>query len=197
MDAESFKAKNESCADCHKDPHRGELKAACSSCHTVNGWRGKDLKFEHDKDTKFRLEGKHEPVKCLKCHKATTKEGLMDVASFKTKNESCADCHKDPHRGELKTKCSACHSAHAWRGKDLTFDHGRDANYRLEGKHQPIKCIKCHKETTKEGLMDVASFKIGKYEQCVPCHKHKHKGTFVVACVKCHDFASWKRKLAS
>jgi formate dehydrogenase gamma subunit len=182
------------CNDCHKDPHRGELRASCVSCHSVQGWRGKDLKFDHGRDVKYRLEGKHGSVTCVKCHKATTKDGLLSVASFRTKHESCSDCHKDPHRGELKATCSACHAVQGWRGKDLKFDHGRDAKYPLEGKHQSIACVKCHKATTKDGLLDISSFKVPRHEVCAPCHKNKHKGKFVVSCEECHNFASWKRK---
>jgi formate dehydrogenase gamma subunit len=196
LNVTSFRTKHETCSDCHKDPHRGELRAKCSSCHSVQGWRGKELKFDHGRDTKYRLEGKHESVKCLKCHKATTKDGLLNVASFRTKHESCSDCHKDPHRGEIKTKCSACHSVQSWKDMSLKFDHGRDAKYPLEGKHRSVKCIKCHKATAKDGSLDVTSFKIDKYEVCAPCHKNKHKGKFVVSCESCHSFDSWKKKAA-
>ncbi len=192
MDVSSFKLRHQSCGDCHKDPHRREIAAACSSCHSVQGWRGKDLKFDHVRDEKFRLEGKHESVKCFKCHKVTTKDGLMDVSSFKLKHQSCADCHKDPHRGELRTECVACHSAQGWRGNDLKFDHVRNAKFRLEGKHLAVKCVKCHKATTKDGLLEVTSFKISNSETCGPCHKNKHKEKFAVTCDKCHNSVSWK-----
>jgi formate dehydrogenase gamma subunit len=192
LDVSSFTTKHQSCSDCHKDPHRGELAARCTACHSVQGWRDKDLKFDHGRDTKFKLEGKHEPVKCVKCHKATTKNGSLDVSSFRTKHQSCSNCHKDPHRGELAAKCTACHSVQGWRDKDLKFDHGRDTKFRLEGKHEPVKCVKCHKATTKNGSLDVSSFKINKYETCSPCHKQKHLEKFAVTCEKCHNFVSWK-----
>ncbi len=158
----------------------------------MQGWRGEHLKFDHVRNEKFRLEGKHESIKCVKCHKATTKEGLLDVTTFKLKHQSCADCHKDPHRGALRTECVACHSAQGWRGKDLKFDHGHNAKFRLEGKHLQVKCVKCHQTTTKDGLMDVASFKISKSETCGGCHKNKHQEKFVISCEKCHTAASWK-----
>jgi hypothetical protein len=199
MDVASFRLKHESCPDCHKDPHRGEIKASCPECHSVQGWRGRDQKFDHRGDSKFKLEGKHQTVKCVKCHKASTKDGSLDVASFKTKHESCTNCHHgDPHKGSVvPKKCEDCHTPAGWRGKGLKFEHNRDARFRLEGKHKPLQCIKCHKATTKEGLMDVASFKIDKPEMCTACHKYKHKGTFVVACQRCHGFDSWKRQIAS
>jgi cytochrome b subunit of formate dehydrogenase len=196
LDVTSFRAKHGSCSDCHKDPHRGELKAKCSTCHSVQSWRGHDLKFDHSRDAKFRLEGKHRTVTCVKCHKAAAKDGLLDVTTFRAKHGSCSDCHKDPHRGELTAKCSRCHTAQGWRDKNLTFDHGRDTRYRLEGKHQAARCVKCHKAAENSGLLDVASFKIDNPEMCAPCHKHKHKGNgkFVVACDYCHNFVSWTKK---
>ena len=195
LNAASFKTKHDACLDCHKDIHQGAFgEKKCETCHSAAGWKGKDLKFVHDRDAKFRLEGKHRPVKCVKCHKATTRDGSMDVASFKTKHASCSNCHKDPHRGEIRTSCAVCHSAYDWR-KNLTFDHGRDTEYRLEGKHRTVKCVKCHRTSKKSGLLDIASFRIGKYGLCAPCHKHKHKGTFIVTCDTCHTFDTWKRTI--
>jgi hypothetical protein len=184
-----------SCLDCHKDVHKGGFgEKKCETCHSTAGWKGDDLKFAHDRDAKFKLEGKHRTVKCVKCHKATTKDGSLYVASFKTKHASCADCHKDPHRGEIKRSCAACHTANDWRNT-LTFDHGRDTDYRLEGKHRSVKCVKCHRTGKKDGLLDVTSFRIDKYGLCAPCHKHKHKGTFIVTCDTCHTFDTWKRQV--
>jgi len=183
------------CSDCHKDPHRGELKAKCSACHSVQGWKDKDLLFDHGRDARYRLEGKHRSVTCVKCHKETKQDGSLNVASFRTRHASCSDCHKDPHRGEIMASCAKCHAVQGWRGKDLMFDHSRDTGYRLEGKHQPVKCVKCHK-TKRDGSLDVSSFRVPEPQMCSPCHKHKHKGNgkFVVACDYCHHFVSWKRK---
>jgi hypothetical protein len=42
-------------SDCRKDPHQSQLGANCESCYSLLGWRGKELRFDHDKDTKFAL----------------------------------------------------------------------------------------------------------------------------------------------
>jgi len=179
------------CDDCHKDPHRGELRADCTTCHSSQGWRGKDLKFDHG-SAKFRLEGKHEAVKCAKCHRSKIEDGLLDVASFRLKHEICSDCHKDPHSGELNAKCSACHVTQGWRGKDLKFDHG-SAKFRLDGKHETVKCVKCHRSTMDEGPLDVRSFRT-KHAICTDCHKDPHYGGLNPKCPVCHVTQGWQGK---
>jgi hypothetical protein len=39
------------CAACHMDPHKGEFKKSCESCHTTSGWRTmlSGFDFDHSK----------------------------------------------------------------------------------------------------------------------------------------------------
>ncbi len=184
------------CDDCHKDPHRGQLRAGCASCHSVQGWRGKELKFDHGRDAKFALEGKHTEVKCVKCHRSKPENGLLDETSFRKKHDLCSDCHKDPHRGELTAKCSACHVTRGWQGKELKFNHDRNSEYILEGKHRELRCAQCHKPKSEGAPLATAQFKL-KHEVCSDCHKNPHKkwkfsrGT---TCADCHMYVSWKKK---
>jgi hypothetical protein len=47
------------CFDCHKadDVHEGKLGEECDKCHQEKSWR--EQAFDHDKDTKFELIGRH------------------------------------------------------------------------------------------------------------------------------------------
>ena len=59
------------CSDCHRDPHKGEFKQGCESCHTTSRGRNRALPttFDHSK-TSFPLLGKHLEVPCVSCHQS-------------------------------------------------------------------------------------------------------------------------------
>ena len=73
-------------------PH-GALAIDCDSCHTAEGWSPlvSPLAFDHA-STGFRLGGSHAGRGCRQCHQSLV---FSHVAT------ACADCHADPHRGEL------------------------------------------------------------------------------------------------
>ncbi|MBZ5527972.1 MAG: hypothetical protein LAN71_08735 [Acidobacteriia bacterium] len=181
----------QSCADCHKDPHRGAFKQECGSCHTAAGWKTVRMAetFDHSK-TAYPLAGKHLEVGCVKCHAGS---------DFKKKiaHEKCADCHKtDVHRGQFRERadrgeCGACHTVSGF--KPSTFDgkrHG-ETKYPLEGKHAELACGKCHKA---EGAATV--YKV-KFARCLDCHADAHRGQFSGApyagkCERCHTVAGFR-----
>ena len=159
----SYAGLDTACFSCHKkdDIHKGTLKEKCENCHTTNGWKGKDVTFDHDKA--YKLEGKHIKVECKKCHAV---KGIFQVEN----KEQCITCHKkdDKHKGGLGPKCESCHVPATW--KEIRFDH-KQTKYPLTGKHVQAPCEKCHVERAK------GVFKIGKYDTCdAPgCHD---KGKF-------------------
>ena len=161
------------CTDCHKDVHAGQFKNdACTPCHTIKGWRENDLKFDHDKDSKYKLEGKHKDLLCVDCHipaekdasaaikklaklpkKQITEEEKQKKKAIKYANAQfvnmkfklCTDCHEDVHGGQFENKkCTPCHTIKSWREKDLKFDHDKDSKYKLEDKHNDAFCVDCH-----------------------------------------------------
>ncbi len=114
------------CAACHADPHKGEFKQDCSSCHTTSTWKksGFESQFDHSK-TAFPLLGKHKDVNCIACHK---------TADFKAPIEYklCSNCHKDEHNGQfLKRpdggKCESCHTVQGWK-PSIVLDRGSCPN---------------------------------------------------------------------
>jgi hypothetical protein len=166
------------CNACHKkdDKHKGRLGPKCETCHTERNW--KDIRFDHSK-TRFKLLGKHEDVKCAKCH--------MD-AKFKDTPMLCNACHKKDgdkaHKGKFGPKCETCHVERDW--KEIAFDHDRKTDYPLLGKHKLAKCVACHKgDMYKEKLPT----------KCDSCHDKddKHKGQEGKKCESCHDERSWNR----
>jgi hypothetical protein len=95
------------CADCHGDIHQGQFDMAaretrdsagrpgpfdsgCASCHTSTDWMAE--KFDHNRDSKFKLEGGHISVTCEKCHPAEIIQGAKTVRYLPLKHD-CRDCH--------------------------------------------------------------------------------------------------------
>ncbi|MGE3691858.1 MAG: cytochrome c3 family protein [Novosphingobium sp.] len=106
----TFATKGIGCADCHADEHhKGALgtPAACASCHNSTDW--KRWSFDHDRQTKFALTGRHKGLICSACH---ARAG--DPAQL---GRQCIDCHRrdDIHRGGFGEDCERCHVTSAFR----------------------------------------------------------------------------------
>ena len=168
------------CAACHRkdDPHKGQLGAACESCHKETGWR-QAVTFDHDL-ARFPLIGLHAAVPCEACHR---------TPSFKDASRACASCHKDVHHaGRLGPNCATCHNPNGW--SRWRFDHDKQTPYPLTGAHRALQCHACHKLST------VA--KVTAPSTCHACHGQNdvHDGAFGRACEKCHTTVSFRQGLA-
>jgi len=83
------------CESCHKDIHLGQFASNnsytdCSRCHTPEGW--KELKFNHNTDSKFKLTGAHEKLECQKCHKIENSP-VGNFTRYKPLPINCEGCH--------------------------------------------------------------------------------------------------------
>ncbi len=163
------------CVGCHKidDVHKSGFGPACADCHETAKWTL--IHFNHDRDTKFALKGKHAKVACTACHAVGTEA--------KQAPSACIDCHKadDVHKGALGPDCAACHSSEAWT-KDVVFDHGL-TRMPLLGLHAVVPCAGCH------ASKDFAATDLA----CVSCHQKDdiHKGALGDACSDCHNPNGW------
>ena len=166
------------CHSCHKNqnPHKeksmGKIMARCHSCHTENNWR--QVRYKHEK-SKFPHTGKHEKTNCTSCH--------ISERYIKTP-KTCISCHQsvDAHRGGNGTECQKCHSTRSW--KSLGFDHAKNTDFPLKGKHKNLECKSCHKKDPHKVKLKTA---------CIACHKNDdtHKGRFGKKCQTCHNETSW------
>jgi len=171
------------CYGCHKkdddskNGHHGRYGEKCETCHVEKTW--KTIKFDHDRDTKYALRGKHRTTKCDDCH--TGKNLYKDKAP-----ETCIGCHKkdDKHKGSEGDKCEDCHVEQDWKTTKNKFDHGL-TRFPLLGKHVKVDCAKCHKSLS---FADAKS-------ACVSCHDKddQHRGRLGSLCEDCHNAVSWKR----
>lgn len=159
---------------CHEDSlHKGSLGQECSRCHEPGQWPA--VRFDHKDDTKWPLEGKHAGIKaCASCHPARAYANTP-------KNCSATGCHAkdDVHAGKLGDKCERCHTV----DQKTTFQHNRDATFKIDGKHAPLACGKCH---------PTIAFKPVK-QDCFGCHPEPaiHKGQYGTACERCHSTSSF------
>ena len=177
------------CYSCHaiNDAHNKRYGEKCQTCHSEKDWD--KVHFDHNKKTKFKINGKHKDVACDSCH--THKKGSI----FTKKNhpkKTCNSCHKndDVHRGQNGTKCNKCHSETEW--KKSKFDHNRDTKFKIKGKHKPLKCVACHPSgKKKKGKKKKLSM------DCYSCHKldDTHKGQQGKLCNDCHSEQGWAHKV--
>lgn len=168
------------CYACHKsdDNHEGRFGQKCKKCHAPVGWAMP--KFDHDKDTKFKLTGKHKLVVCNQCHKKD------EDAYDKDRKKDCYSCHKfsDEHKGMYGKKCEDCHTTKAW--DKLKFDHDK-TDFRLTGKHKDVACKDCHPGDIYAKLKT----------DCYVCHKHNdvHDGQQGKKCFECHSEKGWQKEV--
>jgi hypothetical protein len=164
------------CAACHagNDAHQGRFGADCGQCHSVADWNR--ATFNHGVETGFALTGRHGKARCEACHAGgRTDEDLP---------EDCFGCHRndDDHRGGNGTLCEDCHSTAGW--SEVSFDHGRDTDFALEGAHVGLDCGLCHRGTL--GREDLSG-------DCAACHAadDDHEGTLGSDCQGCHTTSTW------
>jgi len=168
------------CHACHglNDVHAGRYGRDCNACHTEAGWDR--TRFDHDRDTKYLLGGKHETVKCDLCHTGNLASQKLDTA--------CISCHRgdDEHSGRYGRECQSCHKPHGW--DKARFDHTVKTKFPLNGKHEDVRCASCHRG-------DAYAEKLA--TGCVDCHgpDDVHKGQQGKRCQNCHDENGWGERI--
>lgn len=90
---QQFRELNQACETCHTDIHFNQFKSEgitdCSRCHSPENW--KPDKFDHN-TSRFKLDGAHKGIECIKCHKPSTETGKRFII-YKFNDISCAACH--------------------------------------------------------------------------------------------------------
>jgi hypothetical protein len=84
------------CGACHRDVHRGQLSTqgpeACASCHiSFANWT--EVRFDHNRQSRFPLEGAHARTACSRCHARVTLADGSEIAQYKPLGRECTDCH--------------------------------------------------------------------------------------------------------
>jgi hypothetical protein len=174
------------CESCHADPHAGQFldPAGCPSCHKPGSFH--ELAFDHDKGSRFPLEGKHKKVACAACHKVETIGGAV---RYRPLPMACPDCHADPHLEQLsepgkRAECARCHTPAGF--KPALFIHEPPATtFRLVGKHRELECARCHPAVQVARGVTASRYKPVPKE-CAGCHEDLHHGSLGPRCEECH-----------
>jgi hypothetical protein len=101
------------CYSCHQadDKHKLRFGTACEACHNARAWGlwGHD----HDKRTKFVLDGAHRKAACTACHVKPAAAGQKAAPLDAT----CVACHRrdDVHDGGYGAACERCHFNDSWK----------------------------------------------------------------------------------
>jgi len=162
------------CSSCHieDDVHGGALGEQCADCHTSVSWT--DATFDHD-STNFPLLGRHRETECSGCHEDQTHQNTPTT---------CYACHAndDIHEGRSGEQCGDCHNPTSWT--DTSFDHARDTDFPLVGRHDQLTCNDCHSDDP---------FRDALQTQCVACHSDddSHSGHNGDDCGACHSNDNW------
>lgn len=164
------------CYDCHKkdDAHKGKQGKDCGSCHNEKGWHD-NVFFDHDL-SKFPLIGMHAATQCEECHLTT---------EYSNVETGCNHCHADDddHRTRLGTDCESCHNPNSWN--TWLFDHDERTRFVIDGAHQDLGCLDCHK-TNSDGPLEATG-------DCIFCHRAQdvHNRQFGRHCDDCHSTTSF------
>lgn len=84
------------CAACHRDEHRGQFRrqgvTLCDRCHgSTTEWSAE--RFDHNRDSRFVLEGVHADVECQACHPSVRQPDGQYVTQYRPLGTRCEDCH--------------------------------------------------------------------------------------------------------
>ena len=175
-----YKGTPRTCFACHQldDKHQGRNGTKCESCHTVAGWSA--VTFDHSRQTRFALTGRHASLACNACHTGSGAPGKLPM--------TCVSCHQkdDAHKGGNGPKCESCHNAASW--KQTSFNHDRDTHFPLRGAHSRASCQSCHGPGPVTAKIE---------STCISCHRKDdaHKGQEGSSCGRCHNETAWSGKV--
>lgn len=84
------------CQACHRDVHRGQFgrgeEEGCRRCHdSFVSWSR--LRFDHDTDSRFPLEGAHAGVDCSRCHRSVRLADGQTLIQYRPVGRTCVECH--------------------------------------------------------------------------------------------------------
>jgi len=108
-----YKDASRECYGCHKkeDKHKLVFGVKCESCHNARSWAIWD--FDHDRRSKYKLDGAHRKLACEACHVKAAPPG-RDFAAL---GSDCLSCHRkdDVHDGSFGARCEQCHVTDNWK----------------------------------------------------------------------------------
>jgi hypothetical protein len=233
------------CSGCHETPHSEMFLAnladlmflleavSCVTCHDAahETFVGDNASMEqntvlHDASG-FTLAAPHDLAACDDCHDGfgarpadTTDDpgfGAFLTAFPGRDDETCQQCHTDPHIDQFvdgvfaSQECLACHDRLAFRPPMFGFEHHAQTDFPLTGSHEAVGCNACHhvpenaKELTEDGLLTRVFEETP--TECSSCHENVHEDSFDLpglparyygqeGCARCHVTESFETRRA-
>ncbi len=98
------------CAVCHDDPHLGQFarltpegnrRTDCARCHDEAA-TFRDIRFDHDRDSRFALDATHRALACDACHKPQPIGDGRNVIRYRPLGVQCSDCHGGRDEGRRR-----------------------------------------------------------------------------------------------
>lgn len=162
-------------------PHGDQGPVDCASCHIAGDWwtMASPMKFNHQSDTDFGLNGAHTDVNCTDCH---------ETLVFSEATGECASCHTDIHSNTVGNDCARCHNETSWLVDFIPELHEMNG-FPLAGAHGTVNCSECHVSE-----VNLRFDRIG--NECLNCHSEQYYATtspnhqesnFSMQCADCHD----------
>jgi hypothetical protein len=183
--------KGSRCQNCHADPHgnqfaskllagelptgRGVALQGCTVCHQLTSFA--DLKFDHNRDSRFQLTGKHASTACAGCHVPNSQH----IVQYRPLDTGCQSCHADVHAKQFwrpgeGTDCARCHATEAFQ--KTSFVHAPPfTSFVLQDKHASLPCKACHPTVIVSPGVAVRRFRFIP-TNCEGCHVDVHHGRF-------------------
>jgi len=192
------------CASCHEDPHEGEMRQDCATCHVQTGF---EVQHFARHEEYWPRAGSHAEAACVDCHAPEGEHSLATLIRLKTSPESraCTACHESPHRdpfivGNARAKdlprdssCALCHDpeVHEFAGDDvnITAEQHAHSGFALADQHTSLSCADCHAADSGE-FED--RFPGRSFDDCAQCHESPHGDQFegdeysAGRCIACH-----------
>ncbi len=89
-------APGRTCAACHADEHRSQFQRpeteACDTCHASQSDFAV-LDFDHQTDSRYKLDDVHKDVACAACHGPVTWPDGGSTVLYRPLGMECVDCH--------------------------------------------------------------------------------------------------------
>jgi hypothetical protein len=106
-----FEVAKRGCADCHRSPHGDQFAGrkdhgACDGCHGPEAFQPAS-RFDHARDSAYRLEGAHARARCAACHVARRDASGQSLVVYRPLSKRCRDCHLDAEPAPLSGGLSA------------------------------------------------------------------------------------------
>ena len=90
---QQFQWESQLCTNCHTDVHHAQFAinevTRCDRCHANSDWKAE--KFNHNQ-ARFKLDGKHEGLACVQCHKPKS-NSPNEYVVYKFEDITCKSCH--------------------------------------------------------------------------------------------------------